>query len=270
MCRNVAREREALNKYFGVLDRRGSGGYCYPLLLSRAPAEMFEHPGHVWLIRKQLKPNEACSRAVLLPVFGTNNLFFSLPLDFASIDRMDNQYNNGIAISQTHNRGEMDYLCADCGAKNEIRPREPIRCKECGHRIMYKKRTTRSEYAFYVTRPRIDVSSAQGDRSDQRCHQEKYFDVSHVQYMAKSSSAAGFHLTCLTKIHFDVPSLVHSLPIPDKVHDALDDWLTCLDLWTSFNLAAGCVMIPAWRIYLVSDHRITNEFQTFYGFSPSS
>jgi len=40
-------------------------------------------------------------------------------------------------------RENMDYICADCGAKNEIKPREPIRCRECGHRIMYKKRTTR-------------------------------------------------------------------------------------------------------------------------------
>ncbi|KZT72597.1 hypothetical protein DAEQUDRAFT_722760 [Daedalea quercina L-15889] len=40
-------------------------------------------------------------------------------------------------------RQEMEYLCADCGAKNEIRSREPIRCRECGHRIMYKKRTKR-------------------------------------------------------------------------------------------------------------------------------
>ena len=60
-------------------------------------------------------------------------------------------------------RQEMEYLCAgmplynlvtntnqslcmeDCGAKNDIKPREPIRCRECGHRIMYKKRTKRSE-----------------------------------------------------------------------------------------------------------------------------
>ncbi|OJT13301.1 DNA-directed RNA polymerases I, II, and III subunit RPABC4 [Trametes pubescens] len=40
-------------------------------------------------------------------------------------------------------RQDMEYLCADCGAKNEIRSREPIRCRECGHRIMYKKRTNR-------------------------------------------------------------------------------------------------------------------------------
>ncbi|KAA1466134.1 DNA-directed RNA polymerase I [Dentipellis sp. KUC8613] len=40
-------------------------------------------------------------------------------------------------------RQDMEYLCADCGAKNEIKAREPIRCRECGHRIMYKKRTRR-------------------------------------------------------------------------------------------------------------------------------
>ncbi|KAI9592703.1 hypothetical protein BDF19DRAFT_450676 [Syncephalis fuscata] len=30
-----------------------------------------------------------------------------------------------------------------CGADNELKPREPIRCRECGHRVMYKRRTTR-------------------------------------------------------------------------------------------------------------------------------
>ncbi|KAH9007068.1 DNA directed RNA polymerase [Lactarius hatsudake] len=57
-------------------------------------------------------------------------------------------------------RQEMEYLCADCGAKNDIKPREPIRCRECGHRIMYKKRTKRSKsldirpwhYCFCVRR----------------------------------------------------------------------------------------------------------------------
>jgi len=62
-------------------------------------------------------------------------------------------------------RQDMEYLCAgerllvailsihgltlytkDCGAKNEIKSREPIRCRECGHRIMYKKRTRRSTF----------------------------------------------------------------------------------------------------------------------------
>lgn len=63
-------------------------------------------------------------------------------------------------------RQEMEYICAgqyesslpcskislysDCAAKNEIKPREPIRCRECGHRIMYKKRTKRSVFSSLV------------------------------------------------------------------------------------------------------------------------
>ncbi|KAI8983092.1 DNA directed RNA polymerase [Pilobolus umbonatus] len=37
----------------------------------------------------------------------------------------------------------MTYICADCGQENQLKPREPIRCQDCGHRIMYKKRTKR-------------------------------------------------------------------------------------------------------------------------------
>ncbi|KAH8548360.1 DNA directed RNA polymerase [Umbelopsis sp. PMI_123] len=38
---------------------------------------------------------------------------------------------------------QMAYICAACGSENTIKPREPIRCQDCGHRIMYKKRTRR-------------------------------------------------------------------------------------------------------------------------------
>jgi len=37
----------------------------------------------------------------------------------------------------------MHYLCAECGVKVGINKGEPIRCKECGHRILYKQRTRR-------------------------------------------------------------------------------------------------------------------------------
>ncbi|KAI8874076.1 hypothetical protein GQ42DRAFT_160105 [Ramicandelaber brevisporus] len=39
--------------------------------------------------------------------------------------------------------GQIQYICADCGAETEIRPREPIRCRDCGYRVLYKKRTRR-------------------------------------------------------------------------------------------------------------------------------
>ncbi|EAL65759.1 RNA polymerase, 7 kDa subunit [Dictyostelium discoideum AX4] len=33
------------------------------------------------------------------------------------------------------------YICGECGAEHEIKPKEPVKCKDCTHRIMYKKRT---------------------------------------------------------------------------------------------------------------------------------
>jgi DNA-directed RNA polymerase I, II, and III subunit RPABC4 len=36
-------------------------------------------------------------------------------------------------------------LISDCGAKSSMRVTEAVRCKECGHRVMYKPRTHRSE-----------------------------------------------------------------------------------------------------------------------------
>ncbi|KAG4090813.1 hypothetical protein H8356DRAFT_1279443 [Neocallimastix lanati (nom. inval.)] len=38
---------------------------------------------------------------------------------------------------------QITYICGSCGVDNEIRPKEPIRCRECGNRILYKKRTKR-------------------------------------------------------------------------------------------------------------------------------
>ncbi|WVQ83947.1 hypothetical protein IAT38_006091 [Cryptococcus sp. DSM 104549] len=38
----------------------------------------------------------------------------------------------------------IQYICGDCGAQTAMQPSEFIRCKECGHRVMYKPRTTRS------------------------------------------------------------------------------------------------------------------------------
>ncbi|CAG0913139.1 unnamed protein product [Notodromas monacha] len=36
------------------------------------------------------------------------------------------------------------YICGDCHSENEIKPKDAIRCRECGHRILYKKRTKRA------------------------------------------------------------------------------------------------------------------------------
>lgn len=35
------------------------------------------------------------------------------------------------------------YICGDCGAEISLRPGDAIQCRECGYRILYKKRTRR-------------------------------------------------------------------------------------------------------------------------------
>ena len=44
----------------------------------------------------------------------------------------------------------MVYICGECHHENEIKPKDPIRCRECGYRIMYKKRTKRRKYLASV------------------------------------------------------------------------------------------------------------------------
>jgi len=37
----------------------------------------------------------------------------------------------------------MKYICGDCGAVTYIKAHDYIRCRDCGHRILYKARTKR-------------------------------------------------------------------------------------------------------------------------------
>jgi len=37
----------------------------------------------------------------------------------------------------------VEYRCGDCGALNTIKGGDPIRCRQCGFRILYKVRTKR-------------------------------------------------------------------------------------------------------------------------------
>eukprot|EP00752_Nemacystus_decipiens_P010889 g9682.t1 len=56
---------------------------------------------------------------------------------------------NGTAVGdemdaeQDNPTGGVTYLCGDCGSDNLIKAKDPIQCRQCGYRIMYKKRTKR-------------------------------------------------------------------------------------------------------------------------------
>ena len=38
---------------------------------------------------------------------------------------------------------QVAYICGDCGAETTLKAGDVIRCRECGYRILYKKRTKR-------------------------------------------------------------------------------------------------------------------------------
>lgn len=35
----------------------------------------------------------------------------------------------------------MHYICGECGLTTDIKPKDPIRCRFCGYRILFKMRT---------------------------------------------------------------------------------------------------------------------------------
>ncbi|KAI9759070.1 MAG: DNA-directed RNA polymerase core subunit rpc10 [Chaenotheca gracillima] len=53
-------------------------------------------------------------------------------------------YGAGYATQAGEDEGPaVTYLCGDCNSKVSLKKNDPIRCKECGHRVLYKERTKR-------------------------------------------------------------------------------------------------------------------------------
>ena len=44
-----------------------------------------------------------------------------------------------------------DYLCADCGNDVKLKKTDAIRCRECGHRVLFKKRTNKRQLSHHTT-----------------------------------------------------------------------------------------------------------------------
>ena len=45
--------------------------------------------------------------------------------------------------ASTYGNPSVAYICGDCGTENTLKQGDVIRCRECGYRILYKKRTNR-------------------------------------------------------------------------------------------------------------------------------
>ncbi|KAK4398262.1 DNA-directed RNA polymerases II, IV and V subunit [Sesamum angolense] len=56
----------------------------------------------------------------------------------------------------------VSYICGDCGQENTLKPGDVIQCRECGYRILYKKRTRRISgdlYFLQIQRFKEDIDS---------------------------------------------------------------------------------------------------------------
>ena len=58
-----------------------------------------------------------------------------------------NFFQLSLVISWT---GSLTLVVVECHRPNTIKARDPIRCQECGYRIMYKKRTERCEFSLCI------------------------------------------------------------------------------------------------------------------------
>ena len=47
-------------------------------------------------------------------------------------------------VDMTGSAGQVvQYICGECASKVQLTRSDAIRCKECGHRVLYKERTKR-------------------------------------------------------------------------------------------------------------------------------
>ncbi|ODV96406.1 hypothetical protein PACTADRAFT_49759 [Pachysolen tannophilus NRRL Y-2460] len=54
-----------------------------------------------------------------------------------------NAANAASGIGATKNFLGVKYLCSNCCVQFSLNKNDPVRCKECGHRVLYKARTRR-------------------------------------------------------------------------------------------------------------------------------
>ncbi|KAI5303599.1 hypothetical protein KEM56_007380 [Ascosphaera pollenicola] len=52
-----------------------------------------------------------------------------------------NNTQTGFTAGTTSENVLIPYICGDCNARIQMKRSDPIRCKECGHRVLYKERT---------------------------------------------------------------------------------------------------------------------------------
>ena len=54
-----------------------------------------------------------------------------------------NAFSSGLSAADSSSGPLTQYLCGECNSKVSLARGDAIRCKECGHRVLYKERTKR-------------------------------------------------------------------------------------------------------------------------------
>ncbi|KAG6393849.1 hypothetical protein SASPL_144423 [Salvia splendens] len=82
----------------------------------------------------------------------------------------------------------VNYICGDCGQENTLKQGDVIQCRECGYRILYKKRTRRR------------ISANPRHESNELTYFVKIFKLSSTKLAEAASRAThgdGLHRTAL-------------------------------------------------------------------------
>ncbi|TIB35093.1 hypothetical protein E3P86_02722 [Wallemia ichthyophaga] len=135
----------------------------------------------------------------------------------------------------------MKYLCADCASPNEIKPREPIRCRECGHRIMYKQRTKRSESNSMLVNSFKLPNHAQQLPPIQVSYptQLTTFSINKDRYILYNNSQLSYYNDARLSIGSDLNFGVEGMVFNENI-EHLDNLLLAIDHykldWWSYNV----------------------------------
>jgi DNA-directed RNA polymerase subunit RPC12/RpoP len=84
----------------------------------------------------QAQPAKARINSVLSP----DREVLHIETEYTTMPEQEIETNTPAVLAM---RGGVEYRCGDCGAKNVIKASDPVRCRQCGFRILYKMRTKR-------------------------------------------------------------------------------------------------------------------------------
>ncbi|KAF8398663.1 hypothetical protein HHK36_014518 [Tetracentron sinense] len=75
----------------------------------------------------------------------------------------------------------VSYICGDCGMENTLKPGDVIQCRECGYRILYKKRTRRIRIRVLRMDTSKRLAKSKGSPCPKGISIPKLFNMKHAE-----------------------------------------------------------------------------------------